>query len=179
MKCVHMRLGNATSCRVAVVTSVSHRCVTSRTRMRPLLVKRHTPPESGFSPVFPPGAPRPSRQSVACAALLAGPRRPLRVAAPPTYGGSVATGMTLAESPGGRLCARASMRGPPTVLRRRRAASLARARSSRGRGRGRPRTLGRPLPPRTQPERAAKHSGGLQATRPRRPLAFTDAGTQD
>lgn len=150
-----------------------------RTRMRPLLVKRHTTPERGFSPVFPPGDPRPSRQSVSCSDLMSGPRCHLRVAAPHTYGGSVATGVTLAESPGGCLCARASMRGPPTVLLRRLAASLALARESRGRGRGRTRTLGRLLPPRTQPERVAKHSGGLQATRPRRPLAFTDAGTAD
>jgi hypothetical protein len=53
VKCAHTRLGNAMSCSAAVIPSVSHRGVTSRTLMRPPVVKRQTLPKSGFCPFFP------------------------------------------------------------------------------------------------------------------------------
>jgi hypothetical protein len=111
-----------------------------RTLMRPLLVTRHTLPESGFFRFFPPC--EPSAASRRCGVLTCFPytganhmRRPhTRLAVPSPLA------WRLPRPVGVILCARAIMWCPPPVLRKTPAARVGRASACPARGRGSTRT---------------------------------------
>jgi hypothetical protein len=151
------------------------RDIPHRTLMRPLLVKSHTGPESGFFRFFPPGACWRSRQSVSCPDVMA------VFECQPTW-----LPQPLLEGPGpllGRLQSRVAgllwalemLPCPRTVLRKSLAAPRGRASECRARGRGRTRNRRRPSPALQEPERGCNQSRGRREKRPRRALAFPDA----
>jgi hypothetical protein len=147
------------------------------TLMRPLLVKRHTAPESGCFEFFPPGACRRRRQSVWCPDVMSvGGGQPrgrhhTRIEGPSSLPCRVQSRMA------GILGDLAGMPCPPTVLRKSLAEQRGRARACGARGKGRTRHRRRLSPSIEEPARGAKQRRRLREQRPRRAWACQDAAS--
>jgi hypothetical protein len=134
--------------------------------MRPLLVKRHTAPESGFFRFFPPCKRRRRQQSVSCPDVISVfgchptwlHHTRMEVQSPCAW--------RLHSRLAGSLCERESMPCPHTVLRKSLAASHDLASSCRARGRGSTRNRRRPSPSGGEPERLSNQGEGLREQRP-------------
>jgi hypothetical protein len=110
-----------------------------RTLMRSLVVKRQTPPRSGFSNFFPPCWAWRRHPLATCSDVVALGRPRHRVSAPHTYGGSVTIAMASAARRCPVLCGLETYPCPRPVLGQGVAACPAWAREAQVRRRGRPR----------------------------------------
>jgi hypothetical protein len=149
-----------------------------RTLMRPPVVKRQTPPQSGLLTFFPLGWARRSRHPGTRSGLMAVCWGKRYVSAPPTYGGSTAIEMTMAERRGTGLGDLATSRDPHTVLRQRAAARLPCASEGQVRGRGSPRPRSGACAACTGTGAGVHASAPGQAKAPMGAWAFADAGSQ-
>jgi hypothetical protein len=150
-----------------------------RTHMRTPLVKRHTTPLRGIFAFFPLSRTWRRLLSVACAALIAVCRCHPGVAAPNTYGGSVATAVASAENRWGILCGLEILLGPQTGLCTGGAAPVRLASSCQTRERGSPHHLGAERRLERSQSGSPSHGPRLWDKQPMRPWAFTDAVPHD
>jgi len=134
-----------------------------RTLMRAPVVKRQTPPESGFLAFFPPSRSWRSPPLALWSDLISLGWCRAHGAAPHTYGGSTAIPVASAARVRTALCPRETSLHPHTVLLKRRAAHRGAPVRSRFGGGAAPRSQPSLAPAGQEPEQASKHTHRVRA----------------